>query len=103
MKKQNHIEPENEERKNGKNHSITSSSGSAEETLSDKRSVVHDYDIKEEGDVHPAVETFIYEEEDVKEFIKKVEEIVTRRCMGTSANCYEIKKEIKEEAGEKLT
>ena len=37
------------------------------------------------------------------EFIKIVEEIVTRRCKGTSANCYEIKKEIKERAGVKLT
>jgi len=38
-----------------------------------------------------------------EEFIKIVEEIVTRRCKGTSANCYEIKKEIKERAGVKLT
>ncbi len=36
------------------------------------------------------------------EFIKIIEEIVTRRCMGTSANCYEIKKEIKERAGDAL-
>ena len=40
---------------------------------------------------------------DVKEFLKVVEEIITRRCMGTSANCYEIKKEIKERAGDELS
>jgi len=39
----------------------------------------------------------------VKEFLKVVEEIITRRCMGTSANCYEIKKEIKERAGDELS
>ena len=40
--------------------------------------------------------------DDVKEFIKIIEEIVTRRCKGTSANCHNIKKEIKDRAGDKL-
>ena len=37
-----------------------------------------------------------------KDFIQKVEEIVKRRCLGTSANCYEINKEIRKNAGDKL-
>lgn len=45
---------------------------------------------------------YIYPEKDVKEFVEIVEEIVKRRCMGTNANCYEINKEIKERAGDKL-
>ncbi len=40
---------------------------------------------------------------DVKKFMGEVEEIITRRCKGTSANCFEIKKEIREGLGEKLT
>lgn len=41
--------------------------------------------------------------EDVKEFIRRLKEEVTKGCMGTSANCYLIKKEIDKLAGEKLT
>ena len=39
----------------------------------------------------------------IKEFIQIVEGIVTEGCIGTSANCYEIKKKIREKAGAKLT
>lgn len=45
---------------------------------------------------------YFVRQDKVKEFIKICEEIITRRCKGTSANCYEIKKEIRERAGDKL-
>ena len=40
--------------------------------------------------------------EDVKEFIRRLKEEITKGCMGTSANCYLIKKEIDKLAGEEL-
>lgn len=40
--------------------------------------------------------------EDVKGFLAECERIITRRCLGTSANCYEIKKEIRTKAGDKF-
>ena len=44
----------------------------------------------------------IYFEKDVKEFIRRLKEEITKGCMGTSANCYLIKKEIDKLAGEEL-
>jgi len=32
--------------------------------------------------------------EDIKEFIKRLKEVIENGCRGTSANCWEIKKEI---------
>lgn len=40
--------------------------------------------------------------QDVKEFIRLLKEEIKKGCMGTSANCYLIKKEIDKLAGDKL-
>ncbi len=64
------------------------------ETLSSKKQIFEGWHSKENRFFHIS---------HVRGFIQKIEEIITRKCMGTSANCYEIKKEIREEAGEELT
>ena len=45
---------------------------------------------------------YYYPEEKVKKVAKEIKEVVTQGCMGTSANCYEIKKKIDKILGEKL-
>lgn len=62
-----------------------------------------DKQIYPEGDSTWGCKLGVLDVEDVIEFINVSEEIITKRCMGTSANCYDIKKEIRERAGEKLT
>ena len=55
-----------------------------------------------EDKLHDKLKDGYYYGRDIKNFIQKVEEIVKRRCLGTSANCYEINKEIRKNAGDKL-
>ena len=55
-----------------------------------------------EGDSSWGLKYGFLDVESVAKCIEKIKEVVTNGCMGTSANCYKIKKAIDEEVGVKI-